>query len=116
MNAILIETGGTAHGVVGDVRSSEWIREQVGCEWFQVLYLDDGIIAWLDEEGRLKRHAPTNMVASVVVHQLGQQVGPIVGNVLFTGMKGEDTADLTPAQVTRIEDIAVRAVAEFFNR
>lgn len=101
MRAIRIDTDGNHEVVEGDVRSTDFLREQVGCQWFEAVYLDGSLVAWLDEEGRLDRK-PSNHAASLLLNALGSQVGIVVGTVVITRRKGENNVDLTTADITGI--------------
>jgi hypothetical protein len=77
-----------------------WLRDQLG-GWIEAVY-GDGYVAWVDEEGKLKR-LPANPVAEAFMRSHGCHLMAgdyIVGPVVFSGgadPEGETTG--VPAQV-----------------
>jgi hypothetical protein len=102
MRAIRIDTDGTYEIVEGDVREGSFLREHIGCEWFEAVYLDNhSLVAWLDEEGKLT-HKPSNHTASLLLAALDRNVGIVEGTMLITRRKGENNVDLVNADITNI--------------
>ena len=105
MRAIRITADGNHKVVEGDVRSTEFLREQIGCRWFEAIHIDErpghGLVAWLDEEGRLNG-SPSNHAATLLLVALDHGVGIVHGTVLLTRRQGENNADLTLGDITGI--------------
>jgi hypothetical protein len=103
--ALRIDHTGNHEVVEGDVRSTEFLREQIGCQWFEAIHIDErpghGLVAWLDEEGRLNG-SPSNYAASLLLAALDHGVGIVAGTVLITRRQGENNADLALGDITGI--------------
>lgn len=107
MSVILINADGT-HQIIENtqdqnITDGKWLRDMIGCRWFELVRCDHGILAWLDEEGILTGR-PVNPAASIALHALGANAGWVRGNVLFTTQKGENNAPLTDRQRDLIID------------
>ena len=84
--AELIRTDGTVETVSpknGKTFSLAEMYELIGCSLVQVVYLADGRIMWLDEEGKFKEHY-RNEQATLLLEQAGGAFGDYVaGNALI---------------------------------
>ena len=121
--ALRIGVDGTVERVAlhVDVHGScgESLRELIGCRLFEVVSLDEGVDAWVDEEAPVTLDlddpaavaAAVNMVGSLVV---GKRAGlplasPLLGSVVLTGRRGERTIGLDRVELERLECLAVAA-------
>lgn len=116
MDALRINPDGTHHFLDGDVTSTKWLTEQIGCQWLEAInlgrlkdilpvtdFLDvdrrsRSLYMWFDEEGRLGDPSPVNYGATLVASAVGRNLGHfIVGTALFTEVRGDDNVPLQPA-------------------
>ena len=103
-----------AHGSCGGS-----LRELIGCRLFEVISLDEGVDAWVDEEALVTLDlddpaavaAAVNVVGSLVVgRRVGVPLGSsLLGSVVLTGRRGERTVGLDRVELERLECLAVAA-------
>ena len=84
--AELIREDGTVETVApqnGRTFSLAEMYQLIGCSLVQVIYLADGRLMWLDEEGKFKEHS-RNEQATILLEQAGGGFGDYVaGNALI---------------------------------
>ncbi|MGV9797322.1 DUF3846 domain-containing protein [Mycobacterium sp. NPDC003449] len=89
-------------------RSANLIREQIGCQWFDVVELDDKpgdeLDMWVDDEGMFS--APVNGLASLIAARHGLTHQLYHGIALFTSRNGGATIGLGGEQLSRMEALA----------
>jgi hypothetical protein len=95
------------------------LRELIGCRFFEVIEIDEGLDVWVDEEALLGVDladpravaAAVNQVGSWVVrHRAGQELqSPLLGPVVFAGRHGCETTGLGEAELRRVERLAAAA-------
>ena len=79
------------------------IQQTVDCDCFTVVGLDDGIDAFVDDEG-LINHSELNLPLTIIAHRLGAKT-VLFGNGFLAGMDQDgETISLTDAQRTRISE------------
>ncbi len=75
------------------------LRENIDCEWIDRVGLDKGIDMWVDDEGLLT-DKPLNVLASRYVDMARGRTGAVIaGTVVFAGLDGENTVNLTQEQM-----------------
>ncbi|WP_323705957.1 hypothetical protein P3U41_06030 [Mammaliicoccus sciuri] len=80
----------------------------------QIVMFKDGITAWVDENSLLTGNYSH-------VHYITEDgyTSSVVGNIIFTGTKGEDTADLTNEQIEYIKNklkIDTMSIEEYLDK
>ncbi len=92
------------------------LAELIGCRVFDVIGVRDGLDAWVDDEALLGAGAEppaVNVVASLMVSRIAGMslAAPIVGTVVFTGVRGANTAGLSEPELVELERLACAAAA-----
>ena len=84
--AILIKTSGEQVEV--SPQETRFTLEQMysllGCGCVQVIFLDDGRIMWIDEEGKLKPHQVNHVATELLARAGGIPGDYIAGSALIT--------------------------------
>lgn len=84
--AELIRTDGTVETVTpenGKTFSLQEMYELIGCSLVQVIYLVDGRIMWLDEEGKFKEHQINTQATKLLIEAGGMMGDYVAGNALI---------------------------------
>jgi len=67
-----------------DTFTLEELRTYIGCEWVELIVLDDGKYMWINEEGKLSDHLP-NPDATLLLQAAGGIPGDyIAGSAMIT--------------------------------
>jgi hypothetical protein len=126
--ALRVAKDGTAQRVPlvvdEDGSSAETLCEQIGCQLFQLIALDDGLDLWVDEEAlvfldvedRAAVAAAVNPVVTMIASRFGRLRQPLFGVALFTGRAGERTAGLGAEQLAELERLVALSAALIANR
>lgn len=72
------------------VNTLEGIYALLKCEVFQNIFIGQGVVVLIDEEGLLKENPQKNFFS--------EKYGWIVGNAVFCGMKNGELISITEAQ------------------
>lgn len=93
-------------------------REQIGCSWFDVIRLDQGLDMWVDDEAivgvdfsdEAALSEALNVVATLVANRLGRP-GPVFGAAVVAAVNGERSVALSADQLARVQSLAEMSVA-----